>query len=467
MTCTCLRYTFEAALGLVLLFCFTMNTCAGTAATTPRRPNIVLIVADDLGYGELGIQGYTHDIPTPHIDSLAENGVRFTQGYVSAPQCSPSRAGLLTGRYQQRFGHEFNPAPGTFDRLGLPRSQENLAERLKTLGYRTGMFGKWHLGNKREFMPLQRGFDEFFGSLGGMRPYLGTAPRNPLLRGSTTVDEPEYLTDALAREAVAFLQNNRGKPFFLYLPFNAVHAPLQATETYLGRFTSIKDPRRRTFAAMTSALDDAVGLILRRLEDLKLGDDTLIFFISDNGGSTPATTSGNGPLRGHKGQLFEGGIRIPYLIQWKKHLPAGKVYEYPVSSLDIHPTAIVAAGGAIADQWHLDGVDLLPYLLGKKTTRPHETLYWRKGKAHAIRDGDWKLLFTQRLAKPALFDLAKDIGETQDLSLAMPEKVAKLTAEYDAWNALMAVPAWQDKNVERARALQPNNRRFRSEEADD
>jgi len=418
------------------------DSCAETQA--PRKPNIILIVADDLGYGELGVQGYTHDIPTPNIDSLARNGVRFTQGYVTAPLCSPTRAGLLSGRYQQRFGHELNPGPeASVERFGLPRNQPTLAERLKALGYATGMVGKWHLGLRSDLTPSQRGFDEFFGFLGGAHTYLGSGRAGPILRGTTPVDEKEYLTDAFAREAVAFIDKHKGAPFFLYLPFNAVHAPLQATDKYLSRFPAIKDTKRRTFAAMTAAMDDAVGRVLGKLADLTLTNDTLIFFISDNGGPTPGTTSSNGPLRGHKGEVFEGGIRVPFIMQWKGHLPAGKVNELPVISLDIHPTAVVAAGGAIAADWKLDGVDLLPYVRGDRTGRPHETLFWRMGEKHAIRDGDWKLLVEQGTTTPALFNLADDIGEKNDLAAKMPDKAKQLNSRYDAWKAQMVAPAWK------------------------
>ncbi|MEW6211032.1 MAG: sulfatase-like hydrolase/transferase, partial [Acidobacteriota bacterium] len=332
-------------------------------ATPARRPNILLIVADDLGYADLGVQG-CKDIPTPNIDSIARGGVRFTNGYVSCPVCSPTRAGLMTGRYQQRFGHEFNPGPAAQaeEDFGLPLSEVTLAYRLKALGYATGMFGKWHIGYKPEMHPMRRGFDEFFGFLGGAHSYINPNERraNPILRGNEVISERSYLTEAFAREAVSFIERHHNESFFLYLPFNAVHAPMQATEKYRSRFASITDERRRTFAAMLSAMDDAVGQVLARLRELKLEENTLIFFISDNGGPTLQTTSRNDPLRGYKGQVLEGGIRIPFLIQWKGRVPAGKVYDRPVISLDIHPTALAAAGGKITGELKLDGRNLLP-----------------------------------------------------------------------------------------------------------
>ena len=423
-------------------------------AAEPRKPNIVLIVADDLGYGETGAQGYATDIPTPHIDAIARNGVRFTQGYVSAPLCSPTRAGLMTGRYQQRFGHEFNPGPkAKADTVfGLPRSEATLAERLQSLGYATGMVGKWHLGYSPEKTPTERGFGSFFGFLGGAHPYLPGGGGAEVFRGSQAVTEKEYLTDAFAREAVAFIDQHQREPFFLYLPFNAVHAPLQASEKYLGRFAGIKDSKRRTFAAMLTAMDDAVGRVLGRLAELKLSEQTLIVFVSDNGGPTPTTSSGNGPLHGYKGQVWEGGIRVPFMMQWAGHLPAGRVYERPVMSLDIHATAVAAAGASVSPEWKLDGVNLLPYLLGENTGRPHETLYWRMGEKHAIRDGDWKLLVEQGATAPALFNLATDIGEKNNLAAAQPEKLKELVARYDAWASQMSAPSWEHgtKNKKKA-----------------
>jgi arylsulfatase A-like enzyme len=410
------------------------------ASTDPaRKPTIVLIVADDLGYGELTVQGFEKDIPTPNIDAIAAHGVRFTQGYVSAPLCSPTRAGLATGRYQQRFGHEFNPGPqeNASSTFGLPRSETMLAERMKSLGYTTGMVGKWHLGFKPELTPPQRGFDAFFGFLGGAHAYLPGPRGASIYRGNTPVVEKEYLTDAFAREAVAFIDQHRNEPFFLYLPFNAVHAPLQAPEKYLSRFPDIKDQKRRTFAAMTAAMDDAVGRVMGTLDELKLTGQTLVVFISDNGGPTPTTSSGNGPLRGFKGQMWEGGIRIPLMMQWPGRLPAGKVYDQPVISLDVHPTILAATGAAMSPDWKLDGVDLMPFLTGSAAGRPHETLYWRMGEKHAIRDGDWKVT-AEPGTPPGLFNLAQDVGEKTDLSSKNPEKMKELVAKYDAWSAQMA-----------------------------
>jgi arylsulfatase A-like enzyme len=429
------------------------------AVAGARKPNIVLIVADDLGYGELGIQG-ARDIPTPNIDRIAGQGVRFTNGYVSCPVCSPTRAGLMTGSYQQRFGHEFNPGPNEANdpSFGLPWSEVTLAERLKSLGYATGMVGKWHLGVRPELQPTRRGFDEFFGFLGGAHNYIN--PRRgsiQILRGTARIAEEAYLTDALAREAVDFIDRHKAEPFFLYLPFNAVHAPLQATRRYLERFPAIEDPKRRTFAAMLSAEDDAVGRVLSTIRESGLEEDTLIVYHSDNGGPTPQTSSSNLPLRGYKAQVLEGGIRVPFLMQWKGHLPAGKVYDSPVITLDIHPTTVAAAGGSIPAEAVVDGVDLIPFLTGTKTGRPHDHLFWRFGQQSAVRQGNWKLVRMGE-REPQLFDLSKDVREMNDLSLAHPQKRAELEALFQAWNAELAEPRWPQEGA-RARRVQRALRR--------
>ncbi len=418
----------------------------GQGGGAARKPNILVILADDLGYAGLGVQGCP-DIPTPNIDSIARAGVRFTNGYVSCPLCSPTRAGLQTGRYQQRFGHERNPGPAQVAAadFGLPRTEVTLAERLKPLGYATGMVGKWHLGYNPGSQPLDRGYDEFFGFLGGANEYLiGTNQRQAgtILRGRESVPEREYLTDAFGREACAFIDRHHAAPFLLYLPFNAVHAPLQAADKYLQRFGQIADPNRRTHAAMLAAMDDNVGRVLGKLREHGLEEQTLVFFLSDNGGPTPKTTSSNLPLRGYKGEMWEGGIRIPFMLQWKGKLDGGKVCDWPAISLDILPTAVAAAGGEVAAQWQLDGADLLPYLTGSKAGTPHETLYWRMGDKHAIRQGDWKVVVETGEPGPHLHNLAQDISETADLAAQMPAKLAELTGAWEAWSGRMMAPRW-------------------------
>jgi arylsulfatase A-like enzyme len=422
-----------------------------------------VVLADDLGYAELGCQG-CKDTATPNIDSIARAGVRFTQGYVTCPICAPTRAGLLTGRYQQRFGFETNPGPELYadEKFGLPLDQPTLAERLKAADYTTGMFGKWHVGYKPELTPPKRGFDEFYGFLSGAHNYLPGGRRSELRRSMEAVtDEKEYLTDAFGREAVAFIQKNKARPFFLYLPFNAVHSPLEAGEQHLKRVEGIADPKRRTYAAMTVAMDDAVGRVLETLRKEGLEENTLIFFLSDNGGPTTQTTSSNAPLRGYKGQVWEGGLRIPFMVQWKGRLPAGKVFRDPVVSLDIVPTVLAAAGMAAKPDDALDGVNLLPYLGGQKTGRPHDVLYWRFHAKQAIRAGDWKLIKEQRQGRWELYNLADDIGESKDLAEKMPEKVKELERAWQAWNAQLQAPKWirQDARTQgRGTTTEPGQR---------
>lgn len=429
------------------------------AADRPSRPNIVLIVADDLGYGDLGVHG-GKDIPTPHIDALARSGVRCTSGYVSGPYCSPTRAGLMTGRYQQRFGHEFNPGNNRGEDFGLSLEELTLPARLKAAGYSTGMVGKWHLGFTRPYLPTQRGFDEFFGFLGGAHSYFpGAGNADAIYRGTKPVDEPSYLTDAFAREAVDYIDRHKAEPFFLYLPFNAVHNPQHAPQELLEKFSSIQDERRRTYAGMLSSLDSAVGQVLGKLAAEKLEENTLVVFISDNGGP-PINGSTNTPLNGQKATTWEGGIRVPYFVKWPGKVPAGTVYEQPVIQLDILPTVLAAAGVPADGKASLDGVNLLPYLAGENQAAPHAALYWRFGEQTAIREGDWKLVKVRGDTQPRLYNLAADIGETKDLAAAEPNRVKALQAVWDDWNATLVAPKWvpgpqqQNRKTKKAAALQ-------------
>ncbi len=416
------------------------------AADTPRQPNVVVLVADDLGYADVGFHG-GKEIPTPHLDALAAAGARFSSGYVSCPVCSPTRAGLVTGRYQQRFGHEFNPGPfPESDRkhIGLPLEESTVADALRAAGYRTGLVGKWHLGFDEQFHPNRRGFDEFYGFLGGARRYLPANSEDdvlPILRNSEPVDEQEYLTDAFGREAVDFIRRHADHPFYLQLTFNAVHTPLQAPAKYQDRFAHIADQRHRSYAAMLSALDDNVGRVLDALHELQLDEQTLVFFVSDNGGPPQGNTSNNAPLRGAKGSVWEGGVRVPFLLRWTGRVPAGTVYEQPVISLDISATAVAVAGSSHWNDRQIDGVNLVPYVTGQASGAPHQQLYWRFGDQWAIRQGNLKLLQTAG-SQPQLFDLSSDIGEQTDLADSQSEKAATLRQAYLAWNAELVKPRW-------------------------
>jgi len=413
-------------------------------SSNAAQPNIVIFYADDLGWGELGCQGYTKDIPTPHIDALAKNGLRFTNGYVAATYCSPSRAGLMTGRYPTRFGHEFNTVANT---VGLRSDQTTIATRLKTLGYATIAVGKWHLGNQPENRPTKRGFDEFYGTLNNTPFFHPTNFIDSRISNDVreVTDDTFYTTDAYADRSLDWLEKNKNKPWFLYLPFNAQHAPLQAPKKYLERFPKITDEKRQLFAAMLASMDDAIGRVMGKIRALGQEENTLVFFIADNGGPTASTTSQNGPLRGFKMTTFEGGQRVPFIAQWKGKIPAGKTYDLPVMNLDVLPTAIIAAGGKTDPSWQLDGVDLMPYLTGKQTSRPHQTLYWRYGPQWAIRHGDLKLVVSKGgSGQPELYDLATDIGESKDLASAQPAKVKELQALWDKWSAEQAPASTPD-----------------------
>ena len=439
---------------------------AAQPARQANRPNILILLADDLGYADIGANG-CKDVATPNIDSLANNGVRLTSGYVSGPYCSPTRAALLTGRYQQRFGHEFNPGPiqNADPDFGLPLTETTMADRLKANGYATALVGKWHLGFEAKFHPQRRGFDEFFGFLGGAHSYLrNQANRKAIVRGTEPIKEVTYTTDMFGDEAVMFIERNKSTPWFLYLAFNADHAPMEATDKYLARVEHIQDPLRRTFAAMHTALDDNVGKVLATLKKHGLENDTLVVFLSDNGGPTPVNASRNDPLRGFKGQTWEGGVRVPFIVQWKGTLPAAKVYAQPAMQIDILPTALAAMGVQAKPEWKLDGVNLLPYLAGKNSGSPHDALYWRFGEQMAIRQGDWKLVkapaagaaIIERSSPGSavgahLYNLTTDIGEQNNLAAKEPERVKQLATAWEKWNAELQEPRWTPERAQRRR----------------
>lgn len=486
------RMIFMRPASLFCRFALFLSLTGALCANAGDSPlNVILLVADDLGYGELSCQNPQTDVPTPHIDSIAAEGVRFTDGYVTAPFCAASRAGLLTGRYQTRFGFEFNPIgarnedPGT----GLPKDEKTLADLLKDQGgYTTALIGKWHLGGTADFHPIRRGFDTFFGFMheghyyvsppwdgvttwlrrkrlpgGGEGRWTSGDGRtiysthlshnepdydadNPICRAGQPVAESENLTDALTREAMDFVGRNVDRPFFLYLAYNAVHSPLQGADEYMKKFSHIEDIQRRIFAAMLANLDDGVGRVLAQVKEKGLEQKTLVFFLSDNGGPTRELTSSNAPLRDGKGSLYEGGIRVPFLMKWPGTVEGGRVFQKPVLSLDIFATALARAGAVAPEGKETDGVDLLPFLTGRTDEMPHEEIFWRVGKRAALRMGDWKLVRNPGRGQDdswQLYRVSEDIGETSDRAASEPERLREMIARWEARNREMAEPLWR------------------------
>lgn len=460
----------------IILSALLITICLAQA----EPPNVIVVMCDDLGYADVGFNG-CKDIPTPNIDRIAAGGVRCASGYTSYSVCGPSRAGFMTGRYEQRFGFERNPQYRPNDpNMGLPKDERTIAETLKPAGYTSGIIGKWHLGAHPSNHPLNRGFDFFYGHLGGGHRYL---PEELTLQDSYAAkDEPasyttwilhnhdpvppkKYLTDEFSDAAVEFItraaRNARSvtpnsKPFFLFLSYNAPHSPLQATEKYLSRFPNIGNIKRKTYAAMVSAVDDGVGRVLDTLEDLEISKKTIVFFLSDNGGPESKNASDNGVLRGGKGDAWEGGYRVPYAVMWPGTLPSGIEYDHPVSSLDILATVAELADAPEDPARPLDGTNLIPYLTGKDDGIPHEAIYLRKfdGGQYTVRSGDYKLLIPWKDAAPQLYNLEKDIGEQRDIALQHPEKLQQLEALRAQWDSELVEPrflglihtsAWQKK----------------------
>ena len=425
------------------------------------KPNFIIILADDLGYADLGFNGSTQ-IPTPNIDALAEGGIKFTNAYVSAPVCSPSRAGMLTGKYQVRFGYDNNiggSQPG-FDPeyLGLPVSEITMANRLKDLGYVTGLIGKWHLGYEPQFHPLKRGFDEFWGYTGGGHDYFGSKPdgkgyQSPIECNFKTPQPITYITDDKGDECVGFIKRHKNEPFFLYAAFNAPHAPMEATEADLKLFKNINNEKRRKYCAMVYRLDVNVGKIMKALHEEGLEENTLVVFLSDNGGPVDSNASINAPLNGQKGILLEGGIRVPYIMNWPGKLTGGKTIDAPVLSLDILPTFVEAAGGTISGKDDLDGINLLPFLNGETKELPHQSMNWRFTISAAIRDGDWKLVrLPDRL--PMLYNLAEDISEQNDVALQNLDRTKAMLKMLGDWDVRLPHPLFLEGAVWKKRQLE-------------
>ena len=471
-----------------------------TAAEEPvadRPPNIVFILADDLGFNDVSLNGggiAGGAVPTPNIDSIAQGGVDLTNGYAGNATCAPSRAAIMTGRYPTRFGFEFTPTPVGFSRLvgsfrspgalhpphfardkvkdvppmdqeAVPASEITVAEVLKTRGYHTVHLGKWHLGGAPGTRPEQQGFDESLGFITGASMFLpakdpgvvnsrqdfdpidkflwANLPYSVQYNGQKPFHPNAYMTDYLSDQAIAAIKANRNQPFFMYLAYNAPHTPLQATKADYDALPQIKDHRERVYGAMVRNLDRNIGRVLQTLKDQGLDDNTLVIFTSDNGGAHYiGLPEINRPYRGWKATFFEGGVRVPFYMRWPAGLPSGAKYANPVGHIDIFATAAGAAGAAIPKDRAIDGVDLIPFLAGKASGRPHDVLFWRSGRYKMVRAGDWKLQTLEDPQKVWLFDLASDPTERNNLATSNPAKVAELTALLRQQDGRNIKPIW-------------------------
>ncbi len=463
-----------------------------------RPPNVIILLADDLGKYEVSAYGATH-ISTPHIDQLGSEGVIFTEGYVSAPTCAPSRAGIMTGRVQNRFGFETQimefyptnmieylsgkymvktgdfvlatkpeyPSEWQVHKQGVPPTEINLAELMKKHDYHTGITGKWHLGVSKNHIPINRGFDYQYGFYGAFSLYTpeqnwnkvihyvqesfssqyqwnsGRYGEGAIMENDKVIREEEYLTFAIRDKAINYIKEHKDEPFFLYCPFSAPHVPFQAPVEYYCQYLHIEDEDKRVYYAMISALDDAIGDIHNTVKELGLEENTMIFLLSDNGGASYTGATDNGPLKGGKLTQFEGGINVPFMMKWKGKVPNGMRYENPVISTDIFTTVVENIGATLPQDRTYDGVDLVSYVNGQKSDRPHEQLFWRADHIWAIRDGDHKLILSARDGWAELYNLKTDKSEQINLKESMPELYEELYMKHKLWqDELPEKPMW-------------------------
>jgi arylsulfatase A-like enzyme len=468
------------------------------ATDSVQRPNVIIIMADDLGKAEVSAYGQQR-VETPHIDAIASNGVLFNEGYITSPICSPSRAGLITGRYQQRFGYELQPhdqypqhmlqflafkylmdtdnwvvsddyiaypEEEEIKRQGLPPSEITIAELAKKYDYNTAVIGKWHLGFDDFSYPLQRGFDYHYGFYEAFSLYAyeddpsivnhhhdwlfvdkyiwgpGRSGSCAIRRNNEVVIEKEYLTSKFAREATTFIEENKDNPFLLYVPFNAPHSPYQAPKSYYDKFSHIEDENKRVYYAMIKALDDAVGEITGKVEQLGLSENTMIFFLSDNGGATYERATDNYPLKGGKITNFEGGLNIPFMMQWKGTVRPNQVYDHPVMSTDIYATFAAAAGIQLPNDRIIDGVNLIAHLNKETPSVAHKALFWRSGYNSAIRKGKWKLIVNKKDGVDRLYNLLQDKSEKFNVIDEHPAIVAELRQDLENWSKTLNEPKW-------------------------
>lgn len=461
----------QIIIGLISLFVLVQCKTVQEQDSPLSPPNIILIITDDQGWNDVGFNG-SKDIQTPYLDEIASEGAIFTQGYVSHPYCSPSRAGILTGRYQQHFGHESNPGYPEFEDEtpdGLPLDQTLLSQVLKEHGYKTGAIGKWHLGDAPQFWPTERGFDYWYGFSGGGRAYWPESNPIPqhLLHSTEKEGEAEtytYLTDEFSERAVSYIESNKDHPFFLYLAYNAPHAPIQATEAYLERTDYLEDGKRSAYAGMIVGIDEGVGLVKEALINAGIYENTMIIYVSDNGGH--GIGSSQYPYRGWKGMVYEGGIRVPYMISWPAAIKGGKIVDQPVISLDFFPTILDAAGIEAPSNLALDGVSLLPYIKGEVSGNPHETLYWRytNGMGYAVRHGKYKLVH-QHMKPLSLFDMEIDPYESNNIAKVYPEITDELENLYNEWNKKNIDALWEDPHIENVEKQERVRQSFRKKAA--
>lgn len=419
------------------------------AVVVADKPNIIILYADDAGYADFGFQPIAasdmSDL-TPNIDGIAMQGARFTNAYMSGTVCSPSRAGLLTGRYQQRFGFDNNLPRSS--QTGLSLTQTFGTIYLQDLGYRTALIGKWHLGYKDAFHPNQRGFDWFYGLLGGSRSYFPSTKvgSDQLLQiNGKFLPEQDYVTDRLGDAACRFILGNSDQPYFLFVSFTAPHGPLEAKPSILDHLSSIKDERRRKYAGLIVSLDENVGKILTCLQQTDSEQNTLLIFTNDNGGRT-STGANNYPLRGGKSNVWEGGIRVPLVMRWPGRISPQSVIDDPVISLDLLPTFIEAAGGTINTDWQLDGVSLFRRITKPNTSLTERALFWRhhgsNGK-RAMRLGQWKVVHNRHQgAPPMLFNLESDVGENENLAKIEVDTLHTMLDLLDRWESGLTEPLW-------------------------
>lgn len=462
-----------------------------------KGPNILLITVDDLGMADCSLYG-EGDIKTPNIDKLGEQGIVFENAYVTSPVCAPSRAAIITGRYQHRFGFEFTmherylknrieylgfrylidsepweakwmadvPNSKAIDEQGLPNSEITLAEVLQKKGYQTGLVGKWHLGWNDEKLPSEFGFEQQYGFFNSHSLYIpedsdgyidqkidgdwtdpyiwGTQRNGPhaIYRNNDEINETEYLTDKITAESIRFIKaREKDRPFFLWTSFNAPHTPLQAPKEYVEQFGDIKDPVKRVYRAMIASLDDQLGLLMDYLEQSGLDENTLVFFISDNGGAEYTLTTDNGQYEGGKNTEFEGGVKVPMIIRWKGNLPEGKRFEPMVSSMDIFTTSLAAAQSNLPNR-ELDGVNLLPYLQDSTKGYPHDYLFWQRGISKAVRSNEWKLLINDYSGDKLLYNLNDNRYENPETANSNPEIVQQLSNSISTWQSTHAEPLW-------------------------